>query len=84
VFCLFGAKRKPSDMMRPQLVAMAIVMVLAVIFGFGSGSVVEAPAVTEGPPPPPHNRRLNQTRSRMPNNFRVRYSDTKNGRRSKD
>ncbi|XP_036671968.3 fibrinogen C domain-containing protein 1 isoform X1 [Drosophila suzukii] len=63
-------------MMRPQLVAMAIVMVLAVIFGFGSGSVVEAPAVTEGPPPPPHNRRLNQTRSRMPNNFRSYTSPT--------
>ncbi|XP_037722185.1 fibrinogen C domain-containing protein 1 isoform X2 [Drosophila subpulchrella] len=63
-------------MMRPQLVAMAIVMVMAVICGFGSGSVVEAPALTEGPPPPPHNRRLNQTRSRMPNNFRSYTSPT--------
>ncbi|KMY97384.1 angiopoietin-related protein 7 isoform X2 [Drosophila simulans] len=57
-------------MMRPQLAAMAIVMVLAVICGFGTGSVLEVPGVTQAPPLPPRNLRSNQTRSRMPNNFR--------------
>ncbi|EDW50350.1 ficolin-2 isoform X2 [Drosophila sechellia] len=57
-------------MMRPQLAAMAIVMVLAAICGFGTGSVLEVPGVTQAPPLPPRNLRSNQTRSRMPNNFR--------------
>ncbi|XP_017070911.1 angiopoietin-related protein 7 isoform X2 [Drosophila eugracilis] len=57
-------------MMRPQLVAMAIVMLLAVICGSGTGSLVEVPEVTQAPPLPPRNPRNNQTRSRMPNNFR--------------
>ncbi|XP_043648911.1 fibrinogen-like protein 1 isoform X2 [Drosophila teissieri] len=56
--------------MRPQLAAMAIVMVLAAICGLGTGSVVEVPGVTQAPPLPPRNLRGNQTRSRMPNNFR--------------
>ncbi|XP_016966837.1 fibrinogen-like protein 1 isoform X2 [Drosophila biarmipes] len=63
-------------MMRPQLVAMAVVMVLAVICGFGSGSVLEVPEATERPPLPPRNHRLNQTRSHMRNNFRSYTSPT--------
>nr|AAL28518.1 GM10015p [Drosophila melanogaster] len=57
-------------MMRPQLAAMATVMVLAAICGFGTGSVLEVPGVTQAPPLPPRNLRNNQTRSRIPNNFR--------------
>ncbi|XP_039488357.1 fibrinogen-like protein 1 isoform X2 [Drosophila santomea] len=57
-------------MMRPQLAAMAIAVVLAAICGFATGSVVEVPGVTQAPPLPPRNLRGNQTRSRMPNNFR--------------
>ncbi|KRK01073.1 fibrinogen C domain-containing protein 1 isoform X1 [Drosophila yakuba] len=63
-------------MMRPQLATMAIVMVLATICGFGTGSVLEVPGVTQAPPLPPRNLRSNQTRSRMPSNFRSIASTT--------
>ncbi|KQS43512.1 fibrinogen C domain-containing protein 1 isoform X2 [Drosophila erecta] len=65
--------------MRPQLATMGIGMVLAALCGLGTGSIVEAPGVTQAPPPPPlppRHLRSNQTRSRMPSNFRSTATST--------
>ncbi|XP_017127812.1 fibrinogen C domain-containing protein 1 [Drosophila elegans] len=57
-------------MMRPQLVTMAIVVVMAALCASSTGSVVEVPEATQATPSPPspHNRKI-QTRSRG-NSFR--------------